>query len=144
MTGGHQISVPFVWEERPGIPNKDWKPAKRKPSNTPKFVPPDQLIPSIPFQWEDKPGTPLSSIQVQPQSKGNFVIIMSKPLLTLEELMTMSRRRSYQRKAQMQIQSVHMKQKLTGSALGCCVLGVRRRIEELHTKWKRELKLFSK
>ncbi|CAH9059703.1 unnamed protein product [Cuscuta europaea] len=108
MTERDQISVPFVWEGRPGIANKDWKSAKCKPSNTPKFVPPDKLIPSIPFQWEDKPGTPLSSIQVQPQSKGNFVIIASKPLLTLEELMTMSRRRSYQRKAnQMQKQSAN-------------------------------------
>ncbi|CAH9090816.1 unnamed protein product [Cuscuta epithymum] len=123
MTERRQISVPFVWEERPGIPNKDWKPAKCKPSNTSKFVPPEKLIPSVPFQWEDKPGTPLSSIQVQP--KGNFVIITNKPLLTLDELMTMSRRRSYQRKAnQMQKQSVPMKQKLTGSALGCCMLGV--------------------
>ncbi|XP_019192606.1 PREDICTED: uncharacterized protein LOC109186880 isoform X2 [Ipomoea nil] len=52
------ISVPFVWEVRPGVPNKDWKPVD-KPVK--KFVPPVKLVASIPFEWEEKPGTPLPS-----------------------------------------------------------------------------------
>ncbi|KAJ8552756.1 hypothetical protein K7X08_020149 [Anisodus acutangulus] len=55
-----QISIPFIWEERPGIPIKDWK---QKPmvttSGTFTFTPPVKLIASIPFEWEEKPGTPL-------------------------------------------------------------------------------------
>ncbi|CAN4080799.1 unnamed protein product [Withania somnifera] len=55
-----QISIPFIWEERPGIPIKNWKP---KPvataSGTFTFTPPVKLIASVPFEWEEKPGTPL-------------------------------------------------------------------------------------
>ncbi|KAM7272202.1 hypothetical protein ACFE04_026865 [Oxalis oulophora] len=56
-------TVPYVWELRPGIPNKDWKPNKFDPSSqlpisTPPLV---KLIASVPFNWEEKPGTPLPS-----------------------------------------------------------------------------------
>ncbi|CAI9768220.1 unnamed protein product [Fraxinus pennsylvanica] len=50
------ISVPFVWEEKPGTPKKDWKPSPRpiKP-----VALPVKLVASIPFGWEEKPGKPL-------------------------------------------------------------------------------------
>ncbi|KAL6127027.1 hypothetical protein ACLB2K_075072 [Fragaria x ananassa] len=50
-------SVPFLWEERPGIPKKDWKPTVSSNSAAP--IPPVKLIASVPFIWEEKPGTPL-------------------------------------------------------------------------------------
>ncbi|XP_060203458.1 uncharacterized protein LOC132631772 [Lycium barbarum] len=55
-----QISIPFIWEERPGIPIKDWKPKPVATTNgTFTFTPPVKLIASVPFEWEEKPGTPL-------------------------------------------------------------------------------------
>ncbi|CAA2963001.1 uncharacterized protein LOC111406075 [Olea europaea var. sylvestris] len=50
------ISVPFVWEEKPGTPKKDWKPTARpiKPAALPV-----KLVASVPFGWEEKPGKPL-------------------------------------------------------------------------------------
>ncbi|KAM3320113.1 hypothetical protein P3S67_007313 [Capsicum chacoense] len=55
-----QISIPFIWEERPGIPIKDWKPKPLATTNgTFTFTPPVKLIASVPFEWEEKPGTPL-------------------------------------------------------------------------------------
>lgn len=50
------ISIPFVWEVRPGLPKKDWKP---DPRLVPPTEPPVKLIVSVPFGWEEKPGTPL-------------------------------------------------------------------------------------
>ncbi|OMO97993.1 hypothetical protein COLO4_14190 [Corchorus olitorius] len=53
-------SIPFLWEERPGIAKKDWKPEVS--SVTPTLPPtPIKLIASVPFNWEEKPGTPLPS-----------------------------------------------------------------------------------
>nr|GLL21082.1 uncharacterized protein LOC109186880 isoform X1 [Ipomoea trifida] len=285
------ISVPFVWEERPGVAKKDWKPVD-KPVK--KFVPPVKLVASIPFEWEEKPGTPLPSFplprpsaesssqenifgsvlparreargdgddywtgggggndnsghlweafcfesdddsfssapsllanglistweissavpvedinssrlksppspasetgsmssyatgttslvgtafleklfpllspelssieqQVSPRlekgsaqnpeicdtgsdSESNSSTIIRKPLLTLGDLIMMSRRRSYQRKAnQMQRERMPMKF-IERSAIGCCMFGVGRSVEGLHTKWKRQLQL---
>ncbi|XP_038685568.1 uncharacterized protein LOC119985359 [Tripterygium wilfordii] len=50
-------SVPFIWEVKPGLPKKDWKPdvSPIKPA----FTPPVKLIASVPFNWEEKPGKPL-------------------------------------------------------------------------------------
>ncbi|RDY09396.1 hypothetical protein CR513_06232, partial [Mucuna pruriens] len=50
-------SVPFIWEVKPGIPKKDWKPEVCSVGHSPKI--PVKLIASIPFVWEEKPGTPL-------------------------------------------------------------------------------------
>ena len=59
-------SVPFLWEERPGIAKKDWKPGVS--SVTPTLPPPTpiRLIPSVPFNWEEMPGTPLPSFSQPP------------------------------------------------------------------------------
>lgn len=50
-------SVPFLWEVKPGIPKKDWKPEVSLVSHFPKT--PLKLIASVPFVWEEKPGIPL-------------------------------------------------------------------------------------
>ncbi|KAJ0922427.1 hypothetical protein HanPSC8_Chr05g0203671 [Helianthus annuus] len=47
------ISVPFLWEEKPGTPKNDWKRVN------PVMQLPVKLIASVPFMWEEKPGTPL-------------------------------------------------------------------------------------
>ncbi|KAK1419451.1 hypothetical protein QVD17_28619 [Tagetes erecta] len=47
------ISVPFLWEEKPGTPKTDWKRVN------PIMQLPIKLIASVPFIWEEKPGTPL-------------------------------------------------------------------------------------
>ncbi|XP_058739846.1 uncharacterized protein LOC131612041 [Vicia villosa] len=52
-------SVPFIWETKPGIPIKDWKPMVSSVSQLPKT--PLKQIASVPFVWEEKPGTPLPS-----------------------------------------------------------------------------------
>uniref|UniRef100_A0A7C8YQ65 Uncharacterized protein n=1 Tax=Opuntia streptacantha TaxID=393608 RepID=A0A7C8YQ65_OPUST len=51
-----QITIPFIWEERPGTPKKDWK-----PKHEPLFLAarPVKYVASVPFKWEEKPGTPL-------------------------------------------------------------------------------------
>ncbi|GAB2233399.1 hypothetical protein Droror1_Dr00002621 [Drosera rotundifolia] len=56
-----QIMVPFLWEEKPGIPKKDWKPEMIPMSLVP-YVPPKFIV-SVPFVWEEKPGTPLRCVQ---------------------------------------------------------------------------------
>ncbi|CAL1405135.1 unnamed protein product [Linum trigynum] len=61
-------SVPFLWEDRPGITKKDWKPEVAPPEVTPlPSLPPVKLIASVPFKWEERPGTPLSRFS-QPSS----------------------------------------------------------------------------
>ncbi|KAL3647425.1 hypothetical protein CASFOL_008393 [Castilleja foliolosa] len=55
------ISIPFVWEEKPGTPKKDWAPMARQIKPNP---PPVKLVVSVPFRWEEKPGTPLRSFQI--------------------------------------------------------------------------------
>lgn len=57
-------SVPFLWEEKPGLPKKDWKPGVSSVSSVP--IPPVKLIASVPFEWEEKPGTPLPIFSQQP------------------------------------------------------------------------------
>ncbi|XP_027364051.1 uncharacterized protein LOC113871264 [Abrus precatorius] len=50
-------SVPFIWEVKPGIPKKDWKPQISSVDQFPKT--PLKQIASVPFVWEEKPGKPL-------------------------------------------------------------------------------------
>ncbi|KAK9983172.1 hypothetical protein SO802_032697 [Lithocarpus litseifolius] len=58
-------SVPFLWEVRPGIPKRDWKPEASSVKPVPK--PPVKLVASVPFLWEEKPGKPLPSFSQPPQ-----------------------------------------------------------------------------
>ncbi|GAV61863.1 hypothetical protein CFOL_v3_05389 [Cephalotus follicularis] len=60
-------SIPFLWEERPGMPKKDWK-SGPPPVFPGLLLPPPKLIASVPFNWEEKPGTPLSHFS-QPKSE---------------------------------------------------------------------------
>uniref|UniRef100_A0A2P2JMF2 Uncharacterized protein MANES_14G032500 n=1 Tax=Rhizophora mucronata TaxID=61149 RepID=A0A2P2JMF2_RHIMU len=57
---GQPPSVPFLWEERPGIAKKDWRPTVS--SVGPVLPPPPKYVASVPFIWEEKPGTPLSCL----------------------------------------------------------------------------------
>lgn len=65
------ISVPFVWEERPGVPKKDWKPFT--PPVEPPPPPPVKFVVSVPFGWEEKPGTPLPYF-LQPPNESCVVV----------------------------------------------------------------------
>lgn len=53
-----QISVPFLWEVKPGAPKKDWAISNPVPSAI-SCPSPAKLVVSVPFQWEEKPGKPL-------------------------------------------------------------------------------------
>ncbi|KAJ4956067.1 hypothetical protein NE237_012850 [Protea cynaroides] len=66
-----QGSVPFLWEERPGTPKKDWKSHSQaiKARAFPP-LPPPKLVASVPFKWEEKPGKPLPGFsQPEPDSQ---------------------------------------------------------------------------
>lgn len=52
-------SVPFLWEVRPGLPKKDWKPNPSITQVDPIAQPPVKFIASVPFKWEEMPGKPL-------------------------------------------------------------------------------------
>ncbi|XP_077235582.1 hydroxyproline-rich glycoprotein family protein [Tasmannia lanceolata] len=54
-----QVSVPFLWEEKPGKPKKGWRPEKVPVTSVPSLA---KLVASVPFQWEEKPGKPLLQI----------------------------------------------------------------------------------
>ncbi|OEL37618.1 hypothetical protein BAE44_0001367 [Dichanthelium oligosanthes] len=55
-----QISVPFLWEVKPGAPKRDWVISKPVPSAFACPSPtPTKLVVSVPFQWEEKPGKPI-------------------------------------------------------------------------------------
>ncbi|XP_045803494.1 uncharacterized protein LOC123897042 [Trifolium pratense] len=60
-------SIPFIWETKPGIPIKDWKPVDTSFCQLPKT--PLKQIASVPFVWEEKPGIPLpTAISSSPAS----------------------------------------------------------------------------
>ncbi|KAL1558896.1 anther-specific proline-rich protein APG-like [Salvia divinorum] len=82
------ISVPFIWEEKPGMPKKGWKPFSR-PVEPP--APPAKFVVSVPFGWEEKPGTPLPysiqpprELQIVAAPQGNRAFPLPPPkLLTI-------------------------------------------------------------
>lgn len=61
-----QISVPFLWEERPGTPKKEWvfKPVPMISVPSPAA----RHVVSVPFEWEAKPGKPLQLSRPLPDS----------------------------------------------------------------------------
>ncbi|KAL3645243.1 hypothetical protein CASFOL_010423 [Castilleja foliolosa] len=61
------ISIPFIWEEKPGKPKKDWAPTARQ-------IKPVKLVVSVPFGWEEKPGTPLRSFPSHSKHSGRGYI----------------------------------------------------------------------
>lgn len=72
-------SVPFIWEAKPGIPKKDWKPEVPSVAQFPK-TPPLKLIASVPFVWEEKPGKPLlnfSHLSVPPKPDSILIHVAS-------------------------------------------------------------------
>ncbi|KAL9265878.1 hypothetical protein AKJ16_DCAP22214 [Drosera capensis] len=74
-----QIMVPFLWEEKPGAPKKDWKPETTPMSLVP-YVP-AKFVVSVPFVWEEKPGTPLQCVQKEALDvKCNTKVTQNKPL----------------------------------------------------------------
>ncbi|XP_010482505.1 PREDICTED: proline-rich receptor-like protein kinase PERK10 [Camelina sativa] len=66
-------SVPFIWEERPGYPKKNWQPSLATFVPSPPLLPPPVPVPvkmvtSVPFRWEETPGKPLpASLNDTPQ-----------------------------------------------------------------------------
>lgn len=74
-------SVSFLWEVRPGIAKKDWKPEASSISRVLPPPTPIKFIASIPFNWEEKPGTPLPSF-LQPAVEP-MGVQLSATLITL-------------------------------------------------------------
>ncbi|KAG9445102.1 hypothetical protein H6P81_016442 [Aristolochia fimbriata] len=68
------ISVPFLWEEKPGKPKKNWKP---EPSPVLSVPIPVKLIASVPFQWEEKPGKPRPNFLQHPMEYSPKVLCLS-------------------------------------------------------------------
>ncbi|XP_020094447.1 uncharacterized protein LOC109714289 isoform X2 [Ananas comosus] len=54
-----QISVPFLWELKPGTPKREWI---SNPTSLISFPSPAKLVVSVPFQWEEEPGKPLAQL----------------------------------------------------------------------------------
>lgn len=72
------VSVPFLWEEKPGTPKKDWKPSPVTPVN-PIAPPPVKLVASVPFKWEEMPGKPLPCFPPAPQELP--LLLLPPPML---------------------------------------------------------------
>ncbi|XP_068651315.1 uncharacterized protein [Aristolochia californica] len=70
------ISVPFLWEEKPGKPKKDWKPEASLVLSVPIPV---KLIASVPFKWEEKPGIPRSNFLQNPLVSSNLYLSPPPP-----------------------------------------------------------------
>ncbi|XP_065860131.1 uncharacterized protein [Euphorbia lathyris] len=76
-------SVPFLWEDQPGVAKKDWRPMVSSVTTTPVLPSPVKLIASVPFIWEEKPGKPLSCFSTESPpmtSPVNFMALPSPPM----------------------------------------------------------------
>ncbi|KAJ4774558.1 Hydroxyproline-rich glycoprotein [Rhynchospora pubera] len=71
-----QISVPFMWETKPGTLKRDWisKPVSLI-SYPPPSPSPSKLVVSVPFQWEEEPGKPLTQLPPQPYDATNMNLL---------------------------------------------------------------------
>ncbi|XP_043717331.1 uncharacterized protein LOC122665283 isoform X2 [Telopea speciosissima] len=68
-----QGSVPFLWEEKPGTPKKEWKSHSQAITVT-TILPPAKLVASVPFKWEEIPGKPLPCFS-QPEPDSQFLTL---------------------------------------------------------------------
>ncbi|KAG0463295.1 hypothetical protein HPP92_018799 [Vanilla planifolia] len=74
--GSQPISVPFLWEHKPGIRKREWA-TKPLPLPAETTALPLNLVISVPFHWEEKPGKPLiiyenPFIGKEEEEKGSF------------------------------------------------------------------------
>ena len=77
------ISVPFLWEEKPGALKKEWTTTKLSLWIVPPL--PSRLIVSVPFSWEEKPGKPFPSLITDPISDSLVPPFDPDPDLLLNE-----------------------------------------------------------
>ncbi|KAK9665616.1 hypothetical protein RND81_14G123800 [Saponaria officinalis] len=76
-----QITIPFIWEEKPGAPKENWKTKTTTKRETLTPVPqPVKYVASVPFKWEEKPGTPLSCFVQESKVAEKKLENMSLPL----------------------------------------------------------------
>ncbi|KAK6155809.1 hypothetical protein DH2020_010057 [Rehmannia glutinosa] len=199
------ISVPFIWEEKPGTPKKDWKPtspqmkkplhhpsssSSRSPSNGKKSPQTSFALTNTNGGQLQSPGSPASETESTTSSYATgtaslvgasflewlFPLLASnsslpnkvgcgtkdpsqktdlqgkelmhernssqvgRPLLTLGELIVMSRRRSCQRKVNKMHKQTSM-DFVKRNAFGCFIFGSGNGITGWQTKLKRQLQL---
>ncbi|WOL06279.1 hypothetical protein Cni_G15011 [Canna indica] len=60
-----QISIPYLWEEKPGLLKKGWT-SQFAAVTTPPVASPSRLVVSVPYLWEEKPGKPIQTTQSIP------------------------------------------------------------------------------
>ncbi|CAA3033118.1 uncharacterized protein LOC111405739 [Olea europaea var. sylvestris] len=89
------------------------------------------------LEKDTSPAADAQNIYLLHESNGSLV---KRPLLTLGEMIMMSRRMSYKRKAN-KIHKQPSRDLIKGNALGCCIFGPGKGITGLHRKWKRKLQL---
>lgn len=85
-------SVPFVWEERPGLPKKNWQPSLATFVPSPPPLPPPipvpvKLVTSVPFCWEKTPGELLLKLP-QPPSETSKTPPLPPPVPVPVKLVT--------------------------------------------------------
>ncbi|KAL0730891.1 hypothetical protein Bca4012_026985 [Brassica carinata] len=85
-------SVPFVWEERPGLPKKNWQPSLATFVPSPPPLPPPipvpvKLVTSVPFCWEKTPGKLLLKLP-QPPSETATTTPLPPPVPVPVKLVT--------------------------------------------------------
>ncbi|XP_010519209.1 PREDICTED: uncharacterized protein LOC104798720 isoform X2 [Tarenaya hassleriana] len=77
-------SVPFLWEQRPGLPKPDWKPIPAPPP--PPLPPPVKLVASVPFAWEETPGKPFPCFEDDLFSGEEFLSLPPPPMYAKHDM----------------------------------------------------------